>query len=126
MLHPGRGRAPAIAWISRDLLPELDKALRASRRRRRTGGPPPSERSAQLNRGPPTVAAASAGGQPARYSHSMVAGGFEVASSTTRFTPATSLVIRVEIRANTSYGSRVQSAVIASSEETGRSTIGWP
>ena len=28
--------------------------------------------------------------------------------------------------ASTSYGTRVQSAVIASSEETGRSTIGWP
>ena len=36
------------------------------------------------------------------YSHSMVAGGFEVASSTTRLTPGTSLVIRVEIRASTS------------------------
>ena len=36
------------------------------------------------------------------YSHSMVAGGFEVASSTTRLTPGTSLVIRVEIFASTS------------------------
>ena len=38
----------------------------------------------------------------AAYSHSMVPGGFDVTSSTTRFTPATSLVIRFEIRASTS------------------------
>jgi hypothetical protein len=58
------------------------------------------------------------------YSHSMVPGGLLVTSSTTRLTSPTSLVIRVEILASTSYGTRVQSAVIASSEETGRSTIG--
>jgi hypothetical protein len=58
------------------------------------------------------------------YSHSMVPGGLLVTSSTTRFTSGTSLVIRVEILASTSYGTRVQSAVIASSEETGRSTTG--
>jgi anti-sigma-K factor RskA len=34
--------------------------------------------------------------------------------------------IRFEMRASTSYGSRVQSAVIASSDDTGRSTIGCP
>jgi len=65
--------------------------------------------------------------QPAQshhYSHSMVPGGLLVTSSTTRLTSGTSLVIRVEIRASTSYGTRVQSAVIASSEETGRTTIG--
>ena len=56
----------------------------------------------------------------------MVPGGFEVTSRTTRLTPATSLVIRLETRASTSYGSRVQSAVIASSLDTGRSTIGCP
>src|SRR4051812_38309970 len=64
------------------------------------------------------------GGGP--YSHSMVPGGLLVTSSTTRLTSATSLVIRVEILASTSYGNRVQSAVIASSLDTGRSTIGWP
>jgi CutA1 divalent ion tolerance protein len=32
------------------------------------------------------------------YSHSMVPGGFDVMSSTTRVTPSTSLVMRVEIR----------------------------
>lgn len=36
------------------------------------------------------------------YSHSMVAGGLLVTSSTTRLTSATSLVIRVEIRSSTS------------------------
>jgi hypothetical protein len=36
------------------------------------------------------------------YSHSMVPGGLLVTSSTTRLTSATSLVIRVEIRASTS------------------------
>jgi len=60
------------------------------------------------------------------YSHSMVPGGLLVTSSTTRFTSGTSLVIRVEMRSNVSYGTRVQSAVIASSLDTGRSTIGCP
>lgn len=36
------------------------------------------------------------------YSHSMVAGGFEEMSYTTRFTPSTSLMIRFEIRPKTS------------------------
>ena len=45
-------------------------------------------------------------------------------SKTTRFTSATSLVIRLEIFASRSYGNLDQSAVIASSDETGRSTIG--
>lgn len=36
------------------------------------------------------------------YSHSMVPGGFDVTSSTTRLTPGTSLVMRFEMRANTS------------------------
>jgi hypothetical protein len=60
------------------------------------------------------------------YSHSMVPGGLLVMSSTTRFTSGTSLVIRLEIRASRSEGSRAQSAVIASSLVTGRSTMGWP
>src|SRR4051812_48785290 len=58
------------------------------------------------------------------YSHSIVPGGLLVTSSTTRFTAGTSLVMRVEIRASTSYGIRAQSAVIASSLVTGRSTTG--
>ena len=62
----------------------------------------------------------------ARYSHSMVPGGLLVTSRTTRLTSRTSLVIRVEIRASTSYGSRAQSAVIASSLVTGLITTGWP
>ena len=36
------------------------------------------------------------------YSHSIVAGGFDVTSRTTRLTPLTSLVIRVEIFSRTS------------------------
>ena len=58
------------------------------------------------------------------YSHSMVPGGLLVMSSTTRLTSGTSLVIRVEIRASRSPGSRAQSAVMASSLVTGRSTTG--
>jgi len=61
-----------------------------------------------------------------RHSHSIVPGGLLVTSSTTRLTSGTSLVIRVEIVASTSYGRRVQSAVIASSDDTGRSTTGCP
>jgi len=63
---------------------------------------------------------------PVAYSHSIVPGGFDVTSRTTRLTPGTSLVMRLEMRASTSYGRRVQSAVIASSDETGRSTMGCP
>ena len=58
------------------------------------------------------------------YSHSMVPGGLDVTSKATRLTSRTSLVMRVEIRASTSYGTRLQSAVIASSEDTGRKTTG--
>jgi hypothetical protein len=61
---------------------------------------------------------------PIHYSHSIVAGGLEVISSVTRFTSRTSLVMRLEILARTSYGILDQSAVIASSLDTGRSTIG--
>src|SRR5882672_4408569 len=54
------------------------------------------------------------------YSHSMVPGGLLVMSKTTRLTPLTSLTIRLLIRARTSYGTRAQSAVIASSLVTTR------
>lgn len=37
-----------------------------------------------------------------RHSHSMVPGGLLVTSKTTRLTPATSLVMRVEMRSSTS------------------------
>ena len=60
-----------------------------------------------------------------RYSHSIVAGGFDEMSSATRFTPGTSLMMRFEIRSRSSYGRRAQSAVIASSEVTARITIGY-
>src|SRR3954452_171011 len=60
------------------------------------------------------------------YSHSMVPGGLLVMSRVTRLTSATSLVMRVEIFSSRSNGRRAQSAVIASSEVTGRRTTGWP
>jgi hypothetical protein len=40
--------------------------------------------------------------ESARYSHSMVPGGLLVMSNTTRFTPLTSLTMRLLIRASTS------------------------
>lgn len=54
------------------------------------------------------------------YSHSIVAGGFDVQSSTTRLMPFTSLMIRLEILSRTSYGIRAQSAVIPSIDVTAR------
>src|SRR5712691_3994174 len=54
------------------------------------------------------------------YSHSMVPGGLLVMSKTTRLTPFTSFTIRLLMRASTSYGTRAQSAVIASSLVTTR------
>src|SRR6478735_12224608 len=55
-----------------------------------------------------------------RYSHSIVAGGFDEMSYTTRLTPGTSLTMRDEILPRTSYGSFAQSAVIPSSLVTAR------
>jgi hypothetical protein len=54
------------------------------------------------------------------YSHSIVPGGLLVMSSTTRFTSRISLIIREAICSSRSYGSRAQSAVIASSDVTAR------
>src|SRR3954467_13322279 len=62
-------------------------------------------------------AAAAAGHPPDRalsYSHSIVAGGLELTSYTTRFTPSTSLAMRLDIRPSTSGGKANQSAVIPS------------
>ena len=58
------------------------------------------------------------------YSHSIVAGGFDERSSATRLTPGISLMTLLEIVSRRSYGSRAQSAVIASSEVNARITIG--
>ena len=55
-----------------------------------------------------------------RYSHSIVAGGLELMSSTTRLTPRTSLVMRLEITCSRSGGKRAQSAVMASMLSTTR------
>src|ERR1700722_1198015 len=54
------------------------------------------------------------------HSHSIVPGGLEVMSYTTRFTPFTSFTMRVEIFFSTSCDSGTQSAVIPSSELTPR------
>src|SRR5262249_62257782 len=60
------------------------------------------------------------------YSHSIVPGGLLVMSSTTRFTSRISLIIREAICSSRSYGSRAQSAVIASSLVTARIAITLP
>jgi hypothetical protein len=54
------------------------------------------------------------------HSHSMVAGGLLEMSRTTRLTPFTSLIRRLLRCARKSWGSRVQSAVMASTESTTR------
>ena len=54
------------------------------------------------------------------YSHSIVLGGLELMSYTTRLTPLTSLMIRVEIFCRTSWGIGNQSAVMKSSVVTAR------
>src|ERR1041385_3308376 len=56
-----------------------------------------------------------------RYSHSIVAGGFELTSYATRLTPRTSLMIRFEMRPRTSCGNGNQSAVMPSRLVTARS-----
>lgn len=56
-----------------------------------------------------------------RYSHSMVAGGLLVTSYTTRFTPSTSLTIRLAVRPSRSAGKGYQSAVMKSCVSTARS-----
>ena len=48
------------------------------------------------------------------YSHSIVAGGFELISYTTRLIPLTSLIILLDISSNTLYDILTQSAVIPS------------
>src|ERR1700735_4161681 len=54
------------------------------------------------------------------YSHSIVPGGFDVTSYTTRLIPRTSLTILLEIVLNTSNGSVAQSAVMPSSVSPAR------
>ena len=56
----------------------------------------------------------------------MVAGGLLEISYTTRLIPGTSLTIRLEIRANISWGKRAQSAVIKSSVVTARIAQAYP
>jgi len=54
------------------------------------------------------------------HSHSIVPGGFDVMSYTTRLIPLTSFTMRLEMVFNTSWGRGTQSAVIPSSECTAR------
>jgi len=107
--HPNRGGRAGGAG---------EHLLRAS-----STGPTPSKKSAEdcLSRqrvfprsGPCDV--------PRRlsYSHSIVEGGFDEMSYTTRLTPGTSLTIRLLMAPRTSYGSFAQSAVIPSSLWTAR------
>src|SRR3954471_13020642 len=58
-----------------------------------------------------------------RYSHSIVAGGLLEMSYTTRFTPRTSLIIRLLISARILNGIRAQSAVMKSWLSTARIAI---
>ena len=57
---------------------------------------------------------------PLPYSHSMVAGGLELMSYTTRFTPFTLLMMSFDTPARNSQGKCAQSAVIPSVEVTAR------
>src|SRR5512135_1094687 len=56
----------------------------------------------------------------ALHSHSMVPGGLEVMSYTTRLMPLISLTMRLEMVLSTSVGRGTQSAVMPSSECTAR------
>ncbi len=58
--------------------------------------------------------------RPCNYSHSMVEGGFELISYTTRFTPFTLLMISLLTLPRNSKGRRLQSAVMPSVELTAR------
>ncbi len=71
----------------------------------------------KLNR---TFARAGTDSPEASHSHSMVAGGFDVMSYTTRLMPGTSLTMRVEMAARTSQEMRAKSAVMPSCECTAR------
>src|SRR5207237_9237315 len=110
----------------RALMPRLDITNPKEKRRRgdnRSSNQPSDECHTLRPRHPrrrrthdPVAAVGPADGSA--YSHSMVAGGFEVTSSTTRLTAGISLTMRLEIVSSRSYGRRAQSAVMASSEET--------
>ncbi len=55
------------------------------------------------------------------YSHSIVAGGLPLTSYTTRLMPRTSLMMRLDTRPSSAYGSSAQCAVIKSLVTTARS-----
>jgi hypothetical protein len=64
-------------------------------------------------------------GRHRAYSHSIVAGGFEDTSYTTRLMPFTSLMMRLAIEPRTASGNRAQSAVMASTDVTHRTAMAF-
>src|SRR5439155_5669625 len=109
-----RPRAPHHGVIR----PDLDRSEQLGPPKRR--GSPRERRSErdQARHAPAGVA-----GFRRRHSHSIVAGGLLGQSNTTRFTPRTSLAMRLETRASSEAGRRVQSAVMPSELFTARSAI---
>src|SRR5262249_33429756 len=113
--RPGRA-AGRLGRQHGDRQPRLPSPLRALEREVVRGRPPhrppppPSRVGQDLGRprDPAAELEEAAAGAPlqhrlaAAYSHSMVPGGFEVRSSVTRFTPWTSLMIRLETRSSRS------------------------
>ena len=89
-------------------LPMMGQAATGKRRRNAR------RRECRVSKGYPSypVPRTSDRAEPGGYSHSTVAGGFEVMSYTTRLTCGTSLTMRFAARARTSYGRRAQSAVM--------------
>jgi hypothetical protein len=83
-------------------------------------------RAALVRTAVPRPQAASPWARGCRYSHSMVPGGLDVMSSTTRLTSRSSPIMRAAICSSKSYGRRAQSAVIASSLVTARMTTTYP
>ena len=127
--NSGRGSASASAWPRGQLLGQTAEPLRRPSPSRRPRAPRVARRSAAWAASYWARSASSracaevlavAGSSHGVYSHSIVPGGLDVMSSTTRLTSRTSLIMREAICSSRSYGSLAQSAVIASSEVTAR------
>src|SRR5690606_12865097 len=81
----------------------------------------------RLSRAAPFSATPAGAARPApAYSHSMVAGGFELMSYTTRLTPGTSLMMRRAMASSTSWGSRAHRASSPSGLTTARTPTMCP
>src|SRR4051795_8372512 len=115
---PRAGSRPSASARSSPPLAPRDEAARGRAR------PPRPARAGPALRPPARLLSTRL--RPARYSHSIVPGGLLVMSSTTRLTSRSSLIIREAICSSRSYGSRAQSAVIASSLVTARITMTLP